>query len=109
MVHHLLRISPYKMFISERSVTCSFFQELCSNIDKNSGKKFEDMFPVKIANEGTSLNYVFFSWSFLELLDEALFCHFLCYTYASGPHLVTNRKALILHEHKTDCGKIFKR
>ena len=33
-----------------------FFQELHSHIDKNSGKKFEDMFLVKIANKGTSLS-----------------------------------------------------
>ena len=32
-----------------------FFQELYSHIDKNSGKKFEDMFFVKIASKGTSL------------------------------------------------------
>ena len=33
-----------------------FFQELYSHIDKNSGEKFEDMFLVKIAIKGTSLN-----------------------------------------------------
>ena len=44
----------------------------------------------------------------LELLDEALFCNFLCCTAASGPHAVTNRKTLILHKHKIDHGKIFK-
>ena len=43
------------MSIFERSVTCSFFQELYSHIDKNSGEKFEDMFLGKIANKGTSL------------------------------------------------------
>ena len=43
------------MSIFERSVTCSFFQELYSHIDKNSGEKFEDMFLVKIASKGTSL------------------------------------------------------
>ena len=32
-----------------------FFQELYSHIDKNSGKKFEDMFVVKIVNKGTFL------------------------------------------------------
>ena len=31
------------------------FQELYSHIDKNSGEKFEDMFPVKITSKGTSL------------------------------------------------------
>ena len=39
----------------ERSVTCSFFLELYSHIDKNSGEKFEDMFLVKIASKGPSL------------------------------------------------------
>ena len=33
-----------------------FFQECFSHIDKNSGKKFEDMFLVKIASQGTSLS-----------------------------------------------------
>ena len=32
-----------------------FFQELYSRIDKNSGKKFKDMFFVKITSERTSL------------------------------------------------------
>ena len=48
MVHHFVR---HKMSIFERSVTCSFF-----HVDKNSGGKFEDMFLVKIASKGTSLN-----------------------------------------------------
>ena len=39
------------MSVSERSVTCSFFQELYSLINKNSGEKFENMFLVKIANK----------------------------------------------------------
>ena len=57
MVHHFLSTNPYKISISEMSVTCSsFFQELHSHIDKNSGKKFEDMFLVKIANKGTFLS-----------------------------------------------------
>ena len=56
MVHHSLRTNPYKMFIFQRSVTCSFCQELYSHIDKNSGEKFEDMLVVKIASKGTSLN-----------------------------------------------------
>ena len=43
------------MSIFQRSVTCSFFQELYSHIDKNSGEKFEDMFLVKTASKGTSL------------------------------------------------------
>ena len=54
-------------------------------------------------------NYGVFSWSFLELLHEALFRDFLCCTAASGPYLVTNRKALILHEHEIDHGKSLKR
>ena len=33
-----------------------FFQEFSPHIDKNSGGKFEDMFLVKIASKGTSLN-----------------------------------------------------
>ena len=36
MVHNSLRTIPYKMPIFERSVTCSFFQELYLHIDKNS-------------------------------------------------------------------------
>ena len=32
-----------------------FFQELYSDIDHNSGEKFEGMFLVKIASKGTSL------------------------------------------------------
>ena len=34
-----LRTNPYKMSIFQRSVTCSFFQELYSHIDKNSDEK----------------------------------------------------------------------
>ena len=33
-----------------------FCQELHSHIHKNSGEKFEDMFLVKIASKGISLN-----------------------------------------------------
>ena len=36
-----------------------FFQELFSDIDKNSGEKFEGMFLVKIASKGTSLRKKF--------------------------------------------------
>ena len=54
------------------------------------------------------MDYVFFSWSFLELPHEALLCNFLCSTAASGPYLVTNRKGLILHEQNINHGKIFK-
>ena len=43
------------MSVFERPVTCSFFQELYSHIDKNSGEKFEYMFLVKIASKVTSL------------------------------------------------------
>ena len=39
MVHTSLRTNLYKMFIFERSVICSYFKELCSHIDKNSGEK----------------------------------------------------------------------
>ena len=55
MVNHFLRTNPYKMSIFERSVTYSFFQELYSHVDKNSGEQFEDMFLAKIASQGTSL------------------------------------------------------
>ena len=54
MVHHFLRTNLYKMSIFQRSVTCSFFQELYSHIDKNSGEKFEDMFLVEKASKGSS-------------------------------------------------------
>ena len=33
-----------------------FFFSNCTHIDKRSGEKFEDMFLVKIASKGTSLN-----------------------------------------------------
>ena len=56
MVHHSLLTNPYKMYIFERSVTCSLFQELYSHIDKNSGEKFENMFLVKITSKRTFLN-----------------------------------------------------
>ena len=42
------------------------------------------------------------------VLHEPLFCNFLWCTAASGPYLVANRKALILHEQNIDHGKIFK-
>ena len=54
------------------------------------------------------MDYVFFSWSFLELLHKALLCNFLYCTAASGPYLLTNKKGLILHEQNIDYGKIFK-
>ena len=38
-VHHFLCTNPNKMSIFQRSVTCSFFQELSSRIDKNSRGK----------------------------------------------------------------------
>ena len=47
------------MSIFQRSVTCSFFPgivELYSHIDRNSRKKFEGMFLVKIASKVTSLS-----------------------------------------------------
>ena len=63
MVHHFLRTNPYKMSIFQRSVTCSLFFRNCSHIlTRTQGKKFEDMFLVKIASKGTSL-----SSSFLEV------------------------------------------
>ena len=44
-----------------------FFQELYSHIDKNSGKNFEDMFLVKLASKGTSLNRLWSSPVFFAL------------------------------------------
>ena len=46
----------------------------------------------------------------MELLHEPLFCNFPCCNAASGSCLVTNRKALILHEQNIDHGicKVFK-
>ena len=48
---------------------------------------------------------------FLEFLGATtlgIILVFFCCTAASGLYLVTDRKALILHEHKIDHGKIFK-
>ena len=46
-----------QMSIFQRSVTCSFFFRNCTHIlIRTQGKKFEDMFLVKIASKGTSLN-----------------------------------------------------
>ena len=50
----------------------------------------------------------FFSWSFSELLHEALLHNFLSCTATSGPYLVNNRKGFILNEQNVDHGKIFK-
>ena len=51
--------SPYKPLqnvdFSKVGSMQFFFQELYSDIDKNSVKKFEDMFLVKIASKGTPL------------------------------------------------------
>ena len=45
------------MPIFGRSVTCRFFFRNCTHIlTRTQGKKFEDMFLVKIANKETSLN-----------------------------------------------------
>ena len=56
LVHHSLRTNHYKMFISERSATCRFFFRNCTHIlTRTQGRKFEDMFLVKIASKGTSL------------------------------------------------------
>ena len=50
------------------------------------------------------LSFLGVSWSFLELLHEQYFCSFLCCTTAIDQYLVTNRKALILHEQNIDNG-----
>ena len=55
MVHHFLRTNPYKMSTFKKSVTCSFFRNRTHILTRTQGKKFEDMFLVKIANKGTSL------------------------------------------------------
>ena len=55
MVNHFISTNPYKLLIFERSVTCRFFCGLYSSVDKNLGKKFEDVFLFKIANKGTTL------------------------------------------------------
>ena len=58
VVHHFLPTNSYKMSSFERSVICSFFYELYSQdilLTRTQGKKFEDMFLVKIGNKGTSL------------------------------------------------------
>ena len=65
------------MSIFERSVSCSCFQGLYSHIDKNSGKKFEDMFLVEIANNGTSLIHILFSYFFYVF--SAASCPSSCY------------------------------
>ena len=48
--------NPYKMSIFEWSVTCSFFSGIVHILTRNQGKNFENMFLVKIASKGTSLN-----------------------------------------------------
>ena len=50
------RTNPYKMSIFQRSVTCSFFRNCTHILTRTQGKKFEDMFLVKIASKGTSLS-----------------------------------------------------
>ena len=48
-----LRTNPYKMSIFK---SCSFFFRNCTHIlTRIKGKKFENMFLVKITNKGTSL------------------------------------------------------
>ena len=42
--------------LSPKVGNMQFFQELHLHIDRNSGEKFEDMFLVKLASKGTSLN-----------------------------------------------------
>ena len=55
------------MSIFERSVTCSFFFRNCTHIlTRTQRKKFEDMFLVKIANKGTSLNRPFLHLSMAD-------------------------------------------
>ena len=58
MVHHFLYANPYKMSMFERSVTCSFFRNCTQILTRTEGKKFEDMFLVKMANKGTSLKCI---------------------------------------------------
>ena len=87
MVDHSLRTNPYKMSIFETSVTCSFFQELCSHIDKNSGEKFEDMFPrgflVKIASKGTFLNKLILLKS-VNNLGHVQLVQMTCHTWSES-------------------------
>ena len=64
MVHHFLRTNHYKMFISERSVTCSFFRNCTHILTRIQMTKFKDIFLVKIASKGTSLTL--FDISFFE-------------------------------------------
>ena len=48
------------MSIFERSVTCSFFFRNCTHIlTGTQGKKFEDMFLVKIASKGKKFEDMF--------------------------------------------------
>ena len=55
MVHHFLHTNPHKRSILQRSVTCSFFRELYSHIDKKSGEKVWGYVSRQIASKGTSL------------------------------------------------------
>ena len=52
------RTNPYKMSIFQRSVTCRFFQEWYSHVDKNSGQKVWGYVLVKIASKGTFLKSI---------------------------------------------------
>ena len=80
MVHHFLHTSPCKMFVFERSVTCSFFSRNCTHILTRSQWKRLSMFLVIIASKGTSLRmresnsipsgkYKGFTFAHLVLLD----------------------------------------
>ena len=52
--------SPYKpsqnINFSKVGKTCRFFSGIVHILTRNQGKNFEDMFLVKIASKGTSLN-----------------------------------------------------
>ena len=47
------------MSIFERSVTCSFFQELYSHIDSNSGEKVGGYVSRQNSEQGNLLKYIF--------------------------------------------------
>ena len=66
MAHHFLRTNPYKMSIFQRSITCSFFRNCTQILTRTQGKKFEDMFLVKVASKGTSLNRLWSSPVFFK-------------------------------------------
>ena len=61
-----------------------FCQELHSDIEKNSGEKFEDMFLVKIANKGTSLNSQKITGSRQNVVRSAMIGHNIACVKAAG-------------------------